>query len=116
MTTEAKIQLTSSEIGTLWMTYLLTSSRLIAYDYFKIKTIDKEAQNILSSYITEVQNDKNKIVDIFKNEGAVIPIGFNEHDEMKESSTLYDDFFHISSLREAMKLSLGRSADRKSVV
>ncbi|WP_298836373.1 DUF3231 family protein [Clostridium sp.] len=110
MTTEAKIQLTSSEIGTLWMTYLLTSSRLIAYDYFKIKTIDKEAQNILSSYITEVQNDKNKIVDIFKNEGAVIPIGFNEHDEMKESSTLYDDFFHISSLREAMKLSLGRSA------
>lgn len=75
MTTEAKIQLTSSEIGTLWMTYLLTSSRLIAYDYFKIKTIDKEAQNILSSYITEVQNDKNKIVDIFKNEGAVIQIG-----------------------------------------
>ena len=110
MTTEAKIQLTSSEIGTLWMTYLLTSSRIIAYDFFKIKTIDKDAQNILNSYIAEVQNVENKIVNIFNNEGAVIPIGFNEHDEMKESSTLYDDFFHISSLREAMKLSLGRSA------
>jgi len=110
MTTEAKIQLTSSEIGTLWMTYILTSSRVIAYDFFKIKTIDKEAQNILNSYITEIQNVKNKIADIFNNEGAVIPIGFNEHDEMKEASTLYDDFFHIVSLREAMKLSLGRSA------
>ncbi len=110
MTTEAKIHLASSEFGTLWMTYIITSSRLIAYDFFKIKTIDKEAQNILNSYITEVQNVQNKIVNIFNNEEVVIPIGFNEDDEMKESETLYDDFFHIISLREAMKLSLGRSA------
>ena len=48
MTTEAKIQLTSSELGTLWMTYISTSARLIIYDFFKNKTIDKEAQNILT--------------------------------------------------------------------
>ena len=47
MTTEAKAQLSSSELGTLWMTYISISARLIVYDLFKDKTIDKEAQNIL---------------------------------------------------------------------
>jgi len=110
MTTEAKVQLTSSELGTLWMTYISTSGRLIMYDFFKIKTIDKEAQNILDSYIAEVQNVQNSIVNIFNNEGAVIPIGFDEHDEMKGPSTLYDDFFHIMFLRQTMKLNFGHSA------
>ena len=74
MTTEAKIQLTSSELGTLWMTYQSTSATLIMCDLFKEKTIDKEAQNILTAYITEGQNIKNKIVNIFNNEKAVIPM------------------------------------------
>jgi hypothetical protein len=43
MTTEAKIQVTSSELGTLWITYTSISARLIMYDFFKNKTIDKEA-------------------------------------------------------------------------
>ena len=83
MTTEAKIQLTSSELGTLWMTYISISARIIMYDFFTIKTIDKKAQNILNSHIIEEQNIQNKIVSIFNNEEAVIPIGFDEHDEMK---------------------------------
>ena len=110
MTTEARIQLTSSELGTLWMTYISISGRLIMYDFFKIKTIDKEAQDILGSYIAEVQNVQNLIVNIFNNEEAVIPIGFDEHDEMKGASTLYDDFFHIMFLRQTMKLNFGHSA------
>ncbi len=56
MTTEAKIQLTSSELGTLWMTYISISARIIMYDFFAIKTIDKKAQNILNSNITEERN------------------------------------------------------------
>jgi hypothetical protein len=110
MSTEAKIQLSSSELGTLWMTYISISARIIMYDFFALKTIDKKAQNIINSHITEEQNILNKIVTIFNNEEAVIPIGFDEHDEMKESPTLYDDFFHIMCLRQTMKLNLGHSA------
>ncbi|MCB2295794.1 DUF3231 family protein, partial [Clostridium algoriphilum] len=88
MTTEAKIQLTSSELGTLWMTYISKSARLIIFDLFKDKTIDKEAQNILSTYITEGQNILNEIVNVFNNEKAVIPIGFDEHDVVREAPPL----------------------------
>jgi hypothetical protein len=110
MTTEAKIQLTSSELGSLWMTYMSTSARLVVYDYFKEKTIDKEAQNILASYFTESQDIKNKIVNIFNSEESVIPIGFDERDVMRSAPPLFDDIFHIMFLRQMMKLNFGYNA------
>jgi len=110
MSTEAKKQLTSSELGTLWMTYIAASARLIVYDFFKDKTIDKEAQNMLTDYIIEYENTKNEIVNIFNNEKVVIPIGFGEQDVVKEAPTLFDDFFHIMFLRQMMKLNLGYCA------
>ena len=110
MTTEAKIQLTSTELGTTWMTYQSTSASLIMFDLFKEKTINKEAQNILADYIVECQNIKNKTVDIFNNENAVIPMGFEESDIVRESPPLFDDFFNIMFLRQMMKLNFGHSA------
>ena len=110
MTTEAKIQLTSTELGSLWMIYISISARLIMLDYFKDKTIDKEAQNILTTYISEGQTIKNEIVNIFNNEKAVIPIGFDERDVVREAPPLYDDLFHIMFLRQMMKISFAVSA------
>ena len=110
MTTEAKIQLTSTELGTLWMSYISISARIIMYDLFKDKTIDKDAQNILTSYIVEAQNIKNEIVNIFNNEKAVIPIGFDEQDVVREVPPLFDDIFHIMFLRQMMKLNFGHYA------
>ena len=85
MTTEARIQLTTTELGTTWMTYQSTSASLVMFDLFKEKTINKEAQNILTEYIVECQNIKNKTVDIFNNENAVIPMGFEESDIVREA-------------------------------
>lgn len=110
MTTEAKIQLTSAELGTLWMTYQSTSASLIMHDLIKDKTIDKEAQNILTSYISEAQNIRNNIVNVFNNEKAVIPIGFDERDVIREAPPLFDDIFHIMLLRQMMKLNFGHSS------
>ncbi|MDF2892423.1 MAG: hypothetical protein K0R80_2790 [Clostridia bacterium] len=110
MTTEAKIQLTSTELGTLWMTYQSTTASIITYSLIKDKTIDKEAQNILTAYINEVQNIKNQIVNIFNNEKAVIPIGFDERDIVREAPPLFDDIFNIMFLRQMMKLNFGHSA------
>jgi len=110
MTTEAKIQLTSSELGTLWMTYLSGSATLIKCEFMKEKTIDKEAQNILSTYITEAQDLKNKISDLFNVEKAIIPIAFDERDMFKEAPPLFDDIFSIMTLRQMMKLNFSHSA------
>jgi len=107
MSTEAKIQLSSSELGSLWMTYQSTSANLMIFNIFKDKTIDKDAQNIISDYITDSQNIKNDIINIFNNESAVIPMGFNEQDITRESPPLFDDIFNIMFLRQLMKLKLG---------
>ena len=110
MTTEARIQLTSTELGSLWMTYMSLSARLLMTDLFKDKTIDQEAKNILTAYISEGQAIKNEVVKIFNNEKAVIPIGFDERDIVREAPPLYDDFFNIMFLRQMMKLTLAHSA------
>jgi hypothetical protein len=91
MTSEAKIKLTSTELGTLWMTYQSTTASLILYDLIKDKTFDKEAQNILTSYISDGQEIKNQIVNVFNNEESVIPIGFDEQDVIRVAPPLFDD-------------------------
>ena len=110
MTTEAKIQLTSSELGTLWRTYISQCATLAKCESMKNKTIDKEAQNILTSYITDGQIIKDKIVNVFNNEDVAIPIGFGEEDVVREGPPLFDDIFHIMILRQMMKLNFGHSA------
>jgi hypothetical protein len=110
MTTEAKIQLTSSELGTLWMTYQSACATLAKCDFMKEKTIDKEAQNILNTYVAEAQSVKDKIVNVFNNEKAVIPIGFDDRDIILEAPPLFDDIFNIMILRQMMKLNFGHSA------
>jgi hypothetical protein len=110
MTTEAKIQMTSSELGTLWMTYQSTTAALIMFDLLNEKTIDKEAQNILADYITEIQTIKNEIVNVFNDNEAVIPIGFDERDVLRKAPPLFDDIFNIMLLRQMVKLNFGYSS------
>jgi hypothetical protein len=110
MTTEAKIQLTSSELGTLWMTYQSTTATLVMFDLIKDKTIDNEARNILTDFTTDIQSVKNEIVNIFNNEEAVIPIAFDERDVLRKSPPLFDDIFNIMFLRQMVKLYFGFSS------
>jgi len=110
MLTATKPQLTSTELGTLWMTYISKSATLEIYDLFKDKTTDKEAKNILTSYIYEGQNILNGVKNIFNNEKAIIPTAFNEQDIIRESMPLFDDIFHVMFLRQMMKLNFGHSA------
>ncbi|MCJ7689237.1 MAG: DUF3231 family protein [Clostridiaceae bacterium] len=109
MTTEAKIQITSSEIGILWMIYTSQSARLAVFSIFRDKTIDIEAKNILDAYIIDTTNIKNKIINLFNNENVVIPLGINEQDIVSEAPPLFDDIFNIMNLRRATKLFTGRT-------
>ncbi|MGH4049808.1 MAG: DUF3231 family protein [Clostridium sp.] len=110
MTTEAKIQLTSTELGTLWMEYISISGRVSFYNYFKGKTIDKEAQNLLTNVATEMQTVQNEIASIFNNQKVVIPIGFAEQDIVKEAPPLFDDIFNIMLLRQMCKLAFAHNS------
>ena len=109
MTTETEVQLTSSELGTLWMTYIALSARLSVFDIFNDNTIDKEAKSIFNAYMVDGQNLKEKFLNIFNNKNVVIPLGFTEKEVVREAPPLFDDIFNIMQFRKAMKLNLGRS-------
>ena len=109
MSTEAKIQLSSSGLGTLWMTYQSTSASLVLFDLFANITIDKAAKDILNNYVIDAQIIKDKIITFFTEQNAVIPIGFDNKDIITEVPPLFDDIFNIMFLRQMMKLNYGHS-------
>jgi len=110
MTTEAKIQITSSELGALWMGYVSLSARIMFYDVFKNKTIDEEARTIITDLMNEVQNVKNEFVNIFNNGKVIIPLGFNKNDIINDAPPLFDDILNIMYVRQLMKFNLGHNA------
>jgi len=110
MTIEAKIKLTSTELGTLWMCYQTISAAIITCDLFKDKVIDKDAKDILTSYVNERKYLVNEITNIFNNAKAVIPMGFGEQDVVRDVPPLFDDIFCITFLRQITKLHLGHAA------
>lgn len=86
------------------MTYISTSASIVIFDLIKEKTIDKEAQSIITAYISERQKVKNDMVNIFNNAKAVIPMAFDNRDVVREATPLFDDIFNVMFLRQMTKL------------
>jgi len=110
MTTEAKIQLTSTELGRLWMTYQIKSAVLVILGQFRDSTIDEEAKSILNAVVIEDQKSISEITKIFNNQNAIIPIAFGDKDTFKDAPPLFDDIFKIMFLRQISKMNLGFSS------
>ena len=53
MSTEAKIQPTSTELGRIWMSYQIESMMIAVFGNLRDSTIDEEAKNILNSSVIE---------------------------------------------------------------
>ena len=110
MTTEAKIQLTSTELGRLWMTYQIKSAMSVLIGQFIDNTIDAEAKSILDSSVIESQTVISGIVKIFNDQNAIIPMAFSDKDTYKDVPPLFDDIFKIMFLRQITKMNLGFSS------
>jgi len=110
MSIEAKIQITSTEIGRLWMTYQIKTAMLAIFKQFRDSTIDKEAKSILNSCVIEDQKVISEIKKIFNSQNAVVPDGFDDRDTFKDAPPLFDDIFNIMFLRQIMKMNLGFSS------
>lgn len=104
------LPITSSELGTLWMTYQKKKMMVIMMEYFIEKAQDAAAKNILITYRDEENKFVTEIEGIFNEEGTVIPTAFGENDVIKSAKPLYDEMFHIQLLRIMMKVSSGVNA------
>ena len=99
--------LSSSELGMLWLTYQEKTMILRFLEYFKAKSDDEEATNILGGLWQELNFYINEIIDVFTNEGVAIPMGFRKEDVNLEAPKLYDNGFDIMFLRILKEVSMG---------
>ncbi|MFZ3591725.1 DUF3231 family protein, partial [Bacillus sp. DJP31] len=102
-----KKPISSSELGTLWLTYQEKTLILRVLEYFIEKSDDQQAINIMGGLWQELDFYVNKIIGIFENEGVVIPIGFTNEDVNLEAPKLYDNGFDIMFLRILKEISMG---------
>jgi hypothetical protein len=102
-----KQALSSSELGTLWLTYQQKTMVQRMLEYFIEQADDNQAKEIMQDAHMKVINYLEDIKAIFKNEGAVIPIGFKEEDVNIGVPKLYDNMFDIMFCRLVSSISMG---------
>src|SRR3954454_4413134 len=102
-----KLALSSSELGTLWLTYQQKTMVQRMLEYFIEQADDNQAKEIMQDAHMKVINYLEDIKAIFKNEGAVIPIGFKEEEVDIGVPKLYDNMFDIMFFRLISSISMG---------
>ncbi|WP_226584591.1 DUF3231 family protein [Halobacillus litoralis] len=103
----AKPRISSSEIGTLWMTYQQKTMVIRMLDYFIAKAEDQQAKKIMVHLQRDIKPYVTDIETIFKNEGIDVPVGFTEEDVATGVPKLYDNGFDIMFLRLIKEISMG---------
>ncbi|MEH7418272.1 DUF3231 family protein [Neobacillus drentensis] len=99
--------ISSSEVGTLWLTYQEKTLIMRILEYLMKKTDDDEARNILGGLWQELNYYVMEIERIFKQQGIVIHIGFNKQDVNLEAPKLYDNGFDVMFVRILKDVSMG---------
>ncbi|MGG4036562.1 DUF3231 family protein [Heyndrickxia ginsengihumi] len=102
-----KNPLSSSEVGTLWLTYQEKTMILRILEYFIEKSDDQEAINIMGGLWQELHYYVQQIEKIFEHEGAAVPIGFTKADVHLDAPKLYDNGFDIMFIRILKEISMG---------
>ena len=102
-----KQALSSSELGTLWLTYQQKTMVQRMLEYFIEQADDNQAKEIMQDAHMKVINYLEDIKAILKNEGAVIPVGFTEKDVNIGVPKLYDNMFDIMFCRLISSISMG---------
>ena len=97
------IQLTSSEIASIWTSYLNNSMSIQILNYFHSIVENPDARSIID-FAKEISiSHLNQLTDIFQKEGIPIPTGFSGSDVNLNAPRLYTDPFMIVYLNHMSK-------------
>ncbi len=99
--------ISSSELGTLWVTYQEKTMILRMLEYFLEKADDQESKNIMGMLWQELDYYVELMKSVFESEGAVIPIGFTKEDVNLDAPNLFEKGFDIMFIRVLKQVSLG---------
>ncbi|MCM3567957.1 DUF3231 family protein [Neobacillus mesonae] len=99
--------ISSSEVGTLWMTYQEKTLILRILEYFIKHADDEQARNILGCLWQELNYYVLEMEKIFEQQGMVCPVGFKKEDVNLEAPKLFDNGFDIMFVRMLKEVSMG---------
>jgi hypothetical protein len=102
-----KNPLSSSEIGTLWLTYQEKTLILRILEYFIEKADDQQSLNIMGGLWQNLNDLVKKMELIFNEEGMAIPVGLSSKDVNLEAPKLFDNGFDVMFCRVLKEVSLG---------
>jgi hypothetical protein len=105
-TTQHNIRLTSSEIGTLWTTYVNDSMSTCVLSYFVNKVEDREISLVLEYALSLSKKHLERVTEILNHENHPVPIGFTEEDVNVNAPRLYSDVFFLNYIKLFSRLGL----------
>jgi hypothetical protein len=95
MVTAIKIPITSSEVGMLWMTHQRKSLMKAITSHLVDKSENEESKKMLFDFFKETEKQISEMDNIFRDEKAVSPLGFDDNDVYKDAPPLFDDMLSI---------------------
>lgn len=102
-TTAHNIRLTASEVGTLWVQYLMDSLAVCTLKYFIAKTEDTQIKPVLQTALKLAQSHVQTIDGVFSQEDFPVPFGFTDKDVNVGAPRLFSDPFHLIYINNMTK-------------
>jgi spore coat protein CotF len=92
---DTNVELTTSEISSLWGTYMSDNMATCVIEFFLNNVKDDDARQSLQTAYDTSYNHVNKISAIFNQEGLPVPQGFNRDDFNTKAPRLYTDPYYM---------------------
>ncbi|HET6872504.1 MAG TPA: DUF3231 family protein [Sporolactobacillaceae bacterium] len=89
------ILLTSSELATLWNTYMADSMGKCILSHFKLTVENEKIEKVIDTAIQIGDDHLKTLIELFQKENIPIPQGFSENDIHKNAPRLYSDAYYL---------------------
>lgn len=99
-------QLTSSEIGNLWRTYVNYTMLAVIIKFFLQHTRDVDIRGVLEDALTIAEDRVRISADFLSRDGQPIPVGFTESDVDLKAPPLFSDVFYLHYFNNLIKIGL----------
>lgn len=99
--------MSSTELGSLWMTHHKKTMIMRILEYFIEKSDDHKAKNLMNGLWKQLKPKVIELETMLQNEGAAPPIGFTKEDVNLEVPRLFENGFDIMFCRVLKEISMG---------
>ena len=103
---EKKIQLTSSEIASLWLAYMDESMSKCMIGFMLQHIEDPDIKPVVQSTYDISSNRVNKLLTIFTEERYAVPNGFTDEDVNMNAPWLFTDLFCLTYVNHLARIGM----------